>query len=452
MLNTTNQDESTLNEFFEFLRFASISSDPAYANDMQMCVEWLKKHIEAMPFKVDVWKNEGHPVLYATYAGAGPSQPTVLIYNHYDVQPVDPLEAWQSPPFSPEVRHGEIYARGAQDNKGQCFYVLQAFRQLFKETGALPVNIKWIIEGEEEVGSRHLPHLLEEKKELLKADYLLIVDVGISALDKPSVTLGVRGIVTMEVTCRGSSSDLHSGIHGGIVYNPLHALIEMLASLRDQKGHINVPGFYESVEKAPESLLSDCVSQFSEQRYVRDFAAMPTGGEQDFPPLARAWLRPTIELNGVSGGYSGTGFKTVIPAVASAKISARLVPFQDPHTIAESIERFLLERAPAGIDVTIKIFPGVGKAVRADPDSPLVKAFIKGYEQVFSVPCECCLDGGSIPITAILQQISESDVLLVGLGLPTDHIHAPNEHFGVERLQKGALMIAQGLKNLKQVR
>lgn len=450
MHNTVSHQEEELKEFFDFLRFASISSDPAYANDMHMCVEWLKERLEALPLKVEIWKNEGHPVLFATYMGAGPDQPTILLYNHYDVQPVDPLEAWHSPPFSPEVRHGEIYARGAQDNKGQCFYVLQALRKLFKENGSLPINVKWIIEGEEEIGSRHLPALLQSKQAELSADYLLIVDVGVAALDKPSVTLGVRGIITMELTCRGSSSDLHSGIHGGIVYNPSHALIELLASLRDHTGRINVPHFYDGVEEASKELIASCVEQFSAERYFLDFAARPTGGEKHLPPLARAWLRPTIEINGLSGGYSGTGFKTVIPAVASAKISARLVPHQDPATIAKSIQQFLLERAPEGIDVSFEVYPGMGEAVRADPHSALVKAFSSSYEHVFSVPCACCLDGGSIPITAVMQRVSGSTVLLVGLGLPTDHIHAPNEHFGVERLQKGALMIAQGLLNLRK--
>lgn len=446
-----DSSDVALHEFLDFLRFASISSDPAYANDMHMCVQWLKSRLEALPLKVEIWNNaEGHPVVFASYMEAGPGQPTILLYNHYDVQPVEPLEAWQSPPFTPEVRHGEVYARGAQDNKGQCFFVLQALRKLFKEQGKLPINIKWIIEGEEEIGSRHLPALLQSKHDQLAADYLLIVDVGIAGLDIPSVTLGVRGIVTMEITLRGSSGDLHSGIHGGIVYNPLHALVELLASLRDSTGRITVPHFYDAVETPPSSLLSDCIAQFSSERYARDFAAATTGGEQEFPPLVRAWLRPTIEINGVTGGYSGNGFKTVIPAVASAKFSARLVPHQDPQTVAESIRVFLLARVPKGMDASITIFPGMGEAVRADPASPLVKAFIASYEQVFSRPCSCCLDGGSIPITAVLQRVSQADVLLVGLGLPTDHIHAPNEHFGVERLSQGALMIAQGLINLRR--
>lgn len=445
-----DHDEKSLHEFFDFLRFPSISSDPAFANDMRMCVEWLKTRLEELPLKVELWQAEGPPVLFASYMGAGSDAPTVLIYNHYDVQPVDPLEAWQSPPFSPQVRHGEIYARGAQDNKGQCFFVLEALRMLFKQHNMLPVNLKWIIEGEEEIGSRHLPALLESKREALAADYLLIADVGIAGLDKPSVTLGVRGIATMEIILRGSSGDLHSGIHGGIVYNPLHAIVEMLSSLRDpQTGRIMVPGFYDAALPANPELLADSVSQFSAERYALDFAAEPTGGEKEFPPLARAWLRPTIEINGINGGYSGIGFKTVIPAVATAKLSARLVPKQDPAAIAESIRQFLLARVPAGIDAIVNILPGVGEAVRADPHSPLVKAFVASYEKVFATPCACCLDGGSIPITAILERISGAAVLLVGLGLPTDHIHAPNEHFGVQRLKQGTLMIAEGLIHLR---
>lgn len=444
----STHSDSILSDFFTFLRFASISSEPDYVQPLRDCLAWLKDYLSSLPFHIETWETTGHPVLFASYEGAGPDAPTLLIYNHYDVQPVDPLEGWNSPPFDPTIRQGQVFARGANDNKGQCFYVIQALKALFERDGKLPLNIKLCIEGEEEVGSAGLSQILEKKKQQLAADYLVVVDVGIPSLQGPAVSLGVRGIVTLEVTCVGSSVDMHSGVNGGIVYNPIHALVEVLAQLRDATGKIRVPHFYDEVEELSEKERASLSMQFDLKQYEKDFAASPTGGERELEPLARAWLRPTVEINGIFGGYTGAGFKTVIPSSATAKISCRLVPHQDPLVIGERVCTFLRALAPPGIEISTRILPGMGTAVRANPLSPLVKAFADAYEEVFALPCTRILDGGSIPVTAKLQQATQAEVLLVGLGLPGDCIHAPNEHFGLDRLEKGYLIMARAIENL----
>ncbi len=439
-----------LEDFLTFLRFPSISSEPEFTPQVLECSEWVVNYLKNLGFKTEVWPTSGHPALFASHLEAGADQPTLLIYNHYDVQPADPLELWITPPFEPSLRHGEIFARGAQDNKGQCFYVLQAIRLLLERDGTLPINIKLIIEGEEETGSAGLSGILNEKAEQLKADVLAIIDVGIPSMEAPAIPLGVRGIVTMDVEVIGSGIDLHSGHHGGIVYNPIHALAEMLALLRDQNGKISIPGFYDQVKPLSKEEKDRLVDLFDEEGYKKSFGALPTGGEKEFPPHERAGSRPTIEINGIFGGYTGAGFKTVIPSKAHAKLSCRLVPDQDPLEIAELVKEHFKKTAPAGIEVKVKVHPGVGMAVRSDINSRGVQAFTKAYEEVFSKPIGYTYEGGSIPIIHQLMAASRSEVVLAGLGLPDDHIHAPNEHFGLERIEKGCLIVARAIEHLSQ--
>ncbi len=444
----THQKE-ILDEFNTFLRFQSVSSEPEYKQQVRACADWVADYVRRLGFQVEYWESEGHPVLFAEDLSAGPDQPTVLIYNHYDVQPVDPLELWTTPPFEPTVRDGEVYARGAQDNKGQCFYVLQAIRAL-KQLEGLPVNIKLCIEGEEECGSPALTHLVKEKAERLKADYLLIVDVGIKGPKTPAIGLSVRGLVALDVHCRGSQTDLHSGVHGGIVFNPIHALVQILASLRDEDGNILVPGFYDGIQElsAEQKALLDL--SFDAQTYFDEVGGVATGGERHLPPLERAGLRPTIEMNGIIGGYTGSGVKTVIPAVASAKLTCRLVPNQDPETVGKLVADYLRSKTPTGIEVTTHIHPGRGKAVRTQPGSKLVQAAAQSYEEVFQTPCSYILDGGSIPISAELQAASGAEILFMGMGLSSDKIHAPNEHFGIDRLRKGFLVLGGLLRKMRK--
>ncbi len=437
--------EQALKDYFTFLRFQSISAESDYQSQVSACANWLHNYLKEAGLDTELWTTNRHPVIFASYLKAGPNKPTLLIYNHYDVQPVDPLAEWTSPPFEPTIRDGQVFARGAQDNKGQCFYVVQVLKTLLKAHKSLPINIKLVIEGEEECGSFGLSEILTSKKEQLKADYLAIVDVGLPNSTTPAVTLGVRGIVTMDVTLEGSRTDLHSGTHGGVVYNPIHALVEILSKLRDSTGRITVPHFYDDVTELDEKEKSALAFAFDEKEYYSLFKTSPSGGEKKYSPNERAWVRPTIEINGVSGGYAGTGFKTVIPAKAHAKVSCRLVSNQDPQKIGKLVAQFIEAQAPEGVKVHVHVHPGGGRAVRSSPSSPVVRAFAKAYSEVFAAPCQFIFEGGSIPIVTELAKTSQSDVVLVGMGLSSDQIHAPNEHFGLDRIEKGFLVLGQTL-------
>lgn len=439
--------EQALKDFFTFLKFESISSEPDFKSQVLACSDWVANYLKSNGFDVEIWPTSGHPTIFAQHLKAGPEHPTLLIYNHYDVQPVDPLELWETPPFEPTIKDGQVFARGAQDNKGQCFYVLFALKALQQLQG-LPINIKLCIEGEEECGSTGLAELLQTKKKELQADYLAIVDVGISDATSPSITLGVRGIVTMDVEVTGSNTDLHSGSHGGLAYNPLHALVNLLGSIRDDSGRITIPGFYDDVLDMPDKDRRQVSFAFDHKKYEKEFGAKPTGGEQDLEPMERNWLRPTLEINGIKGGYSGDGFKTVIPAKAIAKVSCRLVPNQDPIKIGRLVAKYFESKAPEGVRVSVHIHPGSGKSLRASPDSRVAKAFSKSYEEIFGKHCERIYCGASIPIVTELAAASNSEVILVGLGLDSDAIHAPNEHFSLDRLEKGFLSIARAIQIL----
>lgn len=441
-----------LSDFYHFLSIASISSEPEYKQSILQCADWLAGYLKEIGFEVELWPTTGHPIVFASNNDAGKDKPTLLIYNHYDVQPADPLEAWTTPPFQPSLREGAIYARGAQDNKGQCFYVLQALKLLKEFQGKFPINIKLCIEGEEEIGSAGLSHLLVKKKEKLKADYLAIVDLGLQKANSPAITLGMRGIMTLDVELQGSHTDLHSGSHGGIVINPLHSLVKLLANLRDDSGRIAIPGFYQDVKKVSSEEREAFSFPFDENAYHQQTGALPMGGEKEYSVLERAWMRPTVEINGIHGGYTGKGFKTVIPAKAHAKLSCRLVPDQDPMEIGHLISHYFKQNTPEGIQVTVNIHRGHGKAVRVSPKSHLVKSFSSAFEDIFNSPCEFILEGASIPIVPELASACGGETVLLGLGLTSDQIHAPNEHFGIDRLEKGILIMARALEILGKVK
>lgn len=443
-------EENALKDFFTFLKFQSISSEPEYQPEMKKCADWLVNYLQKLHFETEVWETKGHPVIFASNLKAGKDKPTLLIYNHYDVQPVDPLNLWQTSPFQPEIKNGKVYARGAQDNKGQCFYTLQALKHSLLSDGSFPINIKLCIEGEEECGSHGLSSLLNEKSQTLKADYLAIVDLGIKSLDQPSITLGIRGIVTMDVEVTGAKTDMHSGSNGGLLYNPNHALIEILSSLRDANGHITIPGFYDDIHFLSDEENKLISWDFDEEEYFHLFGAAPTGGEKNYLPLQRNWIRPTLEINGISGGYSGAGFKTVIPSLAIAKISCRLVAGQNPKKILSLVKQFLEENCPKGVSVKVTPHAGGGEALSSSPSSQIVQVFKQSYEEVFQKKCIYCYEGASIPIVTELQKASQAEVVLVGLGLSTDCIHAPNEHFDLNRLEKGFLIIARAIQLLSK--
>lgn len=443
----TQRKDQILNEYLTFLKFPSISSEPAYKEPVLQCADWLTTYLKNIGLTTEVWQTPGHPVIFAT-TKIDNTKPTLLIYNHYDVQPVDPLELWQSPPFEPTIRNGQVYARGAQDNKGQCFYVLQALKILL-ERDCLPLNVKLCIEGEEEHGSAGLAAILKQRKEQLKADYLAIVDLGIPNLETPSITFGIRGLVAMDVDLTGSNIDLHSGSHGGVIFNPIHALVELLAKVRDSQGKITIPGFYDDVLPVKEEEKNQLSLAFDEQKYKETFGGNAEGGEKQYTPMERNWLRPTLEINGICGGYTGNGFKTVIPAQAHAKISCRLVPNQDPQKIGNLVASFLEKNAPGGTNVKVHIHQGLGKAVRTNASSKAVKAFAEAFSEVFHAPCEYIYSGASIPIAAELAETCGGEIVLLGLGLAEDAIHAPNEHFGLDRIEKGYLMMSRALQLFK---
>lgn len=438
-------EAQALQDFFTFLRFRSISTLESHAEELNRCKDWLKNYLLELGLTVEEWPTERHPTLFAHDLSAGPTKPTVLLYNHYDVQPSDPDELWDSPPFEPVLKDGQIYARGAQDNKGQCFYVLQALKMLRKK-GPLPVNVKLVIEGEEEIGSPGLTELVKSKQDALKADFLGIVDLGIPSMERPAVTLGVRGITAWTIQAKGPNADLHSGSHGGLILNPIHALTRVLDSLWDQDGRVAVPGFYDDYDPLSDEQLSRINMAFDAGEYQEMFGQPPRGGEKTLPPLERNWLRPALEINGIGGGYQGKGFKTVIPAEAVAKLSCRLGSGQDPDRIANLVKAFIEEKSPEGVDISATIHAGGGAAVLASPDSEVVTTFAKAYSDVFGMPCEFILEGGSIPIIPELAKASTAEVALLGLGLASDAIHSPNEHFGWDRIKKGSMIIARALE------
>lgn len=429
--------QDALSDFFTFLSFESISSEPKSAPHMIACRQWLSSYLERMGFNVEVWETGGHATLFASNDSAGKEAKTLLIYNHYDVQPVDPLELWESPPFEPTVRGGKVYARGAQDNKGQCFFMLTALKRYKEVHGSFPLNIKLCIEGEEEIGSVGLAKILETKKTSLKADYLAVVDCGYPDPKRPAISLGTRGIVTFDVELTGSTTDLHSGSHGGIAYNPIRALVEILSSFYGASGEVQIDGFYASVIDVPENIKKQVDFTFDEAQYAAMTGAIPQGGEQEYPPLMRAFFRPTLEINGIWGGYTGEGFKTVIPAKAHAKLSCRLVPNQVPREIASLVKNAILARVPKGIAAKVTLHEGVGGPVFSSPNSPVLAQFKACYEKNFQKPCGFVSMGGSIPIIEQLAKVAQAEVIFLGLGLPEDQIHAPNESFSLDRLEVG---------------
>lgn len=443
------EQESILRDYFQYLRFPSISAEPSYKADSLACKDWLVEYIrKELEMRVEEWPTTGFPAIFAELNEAGSDKPTVLVYGHYDVQPVDPLDLWISPPFEPQVRDGQVFARGALDNKGDNFYSLQAIRLLRRAAGKLPVNLKLLIEGEEESGSSGLADALPFHADQIKSDHLLVVDLGVHSLEHPRISAGIRGIVTMTVELEGSPTDLHSGLFGGIAYNPNHALVEILASARDISGRITIPGFYDDVvalSKAEAELLE---SDLTAEQYFAQHGVYPSGGEKDRTILESGWTRPTLEINGLNGGYSGPGFKTVIPARSMAKVSCRLVPNQDPHKIGNMVSSYIQSRVPEGIKCTVTVHGGEGPAARAKLDSKTTKAALAAYSEVLGAPCSIGLEGGSIPIVAQLAQLSGAEIALLGMGFASDLIHAPNEHFGLDRLRYGYACICRILQIL----
>jgi acetylornithine deacetylase/succinyl-diaminopimelate desuccinylase-like protein len=434
--------ERYLEELKAFLAIPSISALPEHAGDVKRCADWCADEMRRIGLQnVKLVDTPGNPVVYGDWLAA-PGAPTILFYGHYDVQPVDPLELWESPPFEATIRDGEIYARGAADDKGQVFMHFKAIEAHLKQNGKLPVNMRIILEGEEEVGSVNLDNFIREHKSELGADVVVISDSGMFARGVPSICYGLRGLVYFQIDLRGSSTDLHSGSFGGAVANPGFVLAQMIAQMKDRGGHIKVPGFYDDVVALKDEERQQWASlPFNEKQYRKDFGIPKLHGETGYTTLERTWARPTLEVNGLLSGFTGEGAKTVLPAVAMAKISMRLVPNQDPDKIATLFEAYVKKLAPKTVTVKVTRMHG-GKPWMTSYDNPFVQAAGRAIEKGFGRKPVFTREGGSIPVVSTFQEELGLPSVLFGVGLPDENAHAPNEKLDLANFQGGIISSA----------
>lgn len=432
---TENKDRF-LNELLDLLRIPSVSARTEHKDDMVTCAEAVKARLlEAGADKVEIYPTEGHPLVYGEKI-IDPTKPTVLVYGHYDVQPADPLELWNSGPFDPLIKDGKIYARGSCDDKGQFYMHVKALETMVK-TNTLTTNIKFCIEGEEEVGSPNLGKFVKTHKELLKADVILISDTAMISLDTPSIDIGVRGLSYIEVEVTGPNRDLHSGVYGGAVANPITILAKMIASLHDENNHITIPGFYDDVAiSTEEERKLMAMAPFDAKEYADDLGVKELWGEKGFSTNERTGIRPTLELNGIWGGYTGEGAKTVLPSKAFAKISARLVPNQGSDKITETLINHLQKIAPPYVTVKATLHHG-GEPYMTPIDSKGYVAAAKAMETTFGKTPIPVRGGGSIPICALFEKELGLKIVFMGFGLDSDNLHSPNEKFNIENFYKG---------------
>lgn len=431
----TNKDRF-LDELFHLLRIPSVSADSKLKDEVRNAANYLKqKLIDAGVDLANIHETEGHPIIYAEKI-ISPELPTVLVYGHYDVQPADPYELWDSPPFEPVIKNGKIYARGACDDKGQLYMHLKAFEAMMK-TDKMACNIKFMLEGEEEVGSDNLAIFVEANQELLKADVILISDTSLISMETPSITAGLRGLSYLEVEITGPNRDLHSGVYGGAVANPINELCKMISSLTDQNNRITIPGFYDQVVSLSEQERAEMArAPFDLEAYKEELEIDQIVGEEGFTTLERTGIRPSLDVNGIWGGYTGEGAKTVLPSKAYAKISMRLVPNQKSDQISELFEKHFKSIAPAGVKVNVKHHHG-GEPAVTPTDSMAFKAASKAFEETWGKTPIPTRDGGSIPIVALFEEVLGLNTILFGFGLDSDAIHSPNESYGVENYLKG---------------
>ncbi len=426
-----------LRELKELLAIPSISTNKENSADIRRCAEWMADHMRNIGLEnVQVMQTPGHPVVYGEWLGA-PGKPTILIYGHYDVQPPEPLELWTSPPFEATIRGENLFARGASDDKGQVFIHLKSLEAYLKNAHELPVNVKVMIEGEEEIGSDHLEDFVSEHKALLKADLVLISDSSMFAKDVPSICYGLRGLAYMQIDLVGPARDLHSGSFGGTVHNPIQALAEIVAQLHDKNGKVTIPGFYKNVRPLSKK-ERDAYRKlpWSDKRYATDLGVRQLYGEKGYTTLERVWARPTLECNGIWGGFTGEGAKTVLPSKASAKISMRIVPDQSFSEVARLFERHVKKLAPKTVNITVRRLHG-GEPAITPIDSPGVKAAVAALEKGFGKKVLYQREGGSIPIVVQFKQILGIDTVLLGFGLPDENAHAPDEFLNLNNFFGG---------------
>jgi acetylornithine deacetylase/succinyl-diaminopimelate desuccinylase-like protein len=439
------------NTLIDFLKIPSISAQPDHKDDMRVACDFLKSYLEDIGFGPRIYETEGHPILYAEYSKAE-GKPVALVYGHYDVQPVDPLDLWNSPPFEPVIKDGIVYARGAADDKGQLMAHVHAFETYIKNGGELPINVKIVFEGEEEIASAHLDEFLEANKDMLKADLAIISDTSQFGKDMPALTYGLRGIAACEVKVTGPNRDLHSGSYGGAVANPINVLCEMVGRLHDGDRHIAIDGFYDDVLPV-EDWEKDEFSRlpFDEKAYMEDLEVQALYGESGFSTLERKWARPTLDCNGIYGGYMGDGQKTVLPSWAGCKITMRLVPNMDPDKVCDQLEAFLLKVAPPAVAIEVKKLGGA-KAAIVSKDNPIMQAAEKALEHGFGKRPFYIREGGSIPIVNTFKELLGCDTILLGLCQPDCNAHSPNEFFGLDDFHRGIRSAVFLYKELSDMR
>ncbi|MCI0436333.1 MAG: dipeptidase [Gemmatimonadetes bacterium] len=423
-------------ELFDFLRVPSVSARSEHKADTRRAAEWLASRMREIGLEVSIEETPGHPIVLGEWRGAGKDSPTLLIYGHYDVQPVEPLELWTTPPFEPRIRDGRIYARGSVDDKGQLYLHVKALEAHLKTMGRLPVNVVLAAEGEEEVGSANLMPFVEKNARRLAADAIVISDTTMVAPGMPTIGASLRGLAYFEIRVRGPGGDLHSGSYGGAVLNPATALARIIASFHDENWHVAIPGFYDDVNPAAEFREQIKRLPFDEKRYLEETGSPALTGEHGYSTYERVWVRPTVEINGMLSGYTGEGSKTVLPAHAMAKVSCRLVPDQDPDRIADIVERHVQRVAPKGVQLEFVRMHG-GRPWRARLEGKLVEAGATALEKAYGKPVVYAGEGGSIPIVTEFERVLGAPALLMGFGLPGENAHAPDEWMSIENFEKG---------------
>ncbi|QOY88507.1 dipeptidase [Paludibaculum fermentans] len=432
-----------LEELNQFLRIPSISTSPEHVSDVAAAAEFVASSLKTAGLEnVEIIPTERHPLVYADWLHA-PGKPTVLCYGHYDVQPPDPLELWHTPPFEPTVRDGNLYARGSADDKGQMYMHVKAVEALFAVYGKLPINVKFLIEGEEEVGGASITKYVAANPAKLKADVALVSDTALYAEGIPTLCIGLRGLIYMEVEATGPMRDLHSGLYGGAAPNAVYGLIELLAKAKDAGGRIQIPGFYDQVaEPAPAEIASWKSLPFSEAEFLKkEVGASRLTGEADRMVLERVWSRPTLEVHGIAGGFTGAGAKTVIPATATAKVSMRMVPDQDPDQMYAAFEQWVADNTPAGIQTKVRKLSG-GPAVIVNPEHPAIHQAAVAFKDIMNADTVFIRSGGSVPIVGDFAHHLGIPTVMMGLGLPDDGLHSPNEKFKLDNFYLGIRTVA----------
>jgi acetylornithine deacetylase/succinyl-diaminopimelate desuccinylase-like protein len=437
-----NNKEKFIDELKDFLKIQSISTLPEHKEAINTAAEFVARKLKAAGIsRVNIFKTEGHPIVYGEWLGA-PGKPTVLIYGHYDVQPVDPIELWDHPPFDPIIKNGKIYARGATDDKGQLYMHIKSVEAYFKTAGSLPLNVKFLIEGEEEIGSENLEKFINDNTELLKCNSVLISDTELYEAGVPTLTYGLRGMAYMEVELTGPSQDIHSGSFGGAVANPINVLAEIISKLHNKNGRITIPHFYNSVIKITKRERDNYKRlKFSEKKLAKELGVNELFGEKGFTTLERLWSRPTLDCNGIFGGFTGKGAKTIIPSMATAKISMRLVPNQDPRQIMKGFTKYVKKLAPKSVKVIVHDLHSAYPVLTPLDDKAAIAAS-KAMEKAFGKKTVYVRDGGSIPIVTVFTKKLKAPTVLMGMGLNSENLHSPNEHFDLTHFQLGIISSA----------